>query len=118
MINKNIYIYYTHFQSLLFNFILFRTERPEYREGEPKYDDDRLVDDFGRDLARRKLSLSHHSPDKDIDPRDKLSPSLISDRDRRDRDVPDEDLESRRREKARSHSRSRSKERRSSSRSH
>ncbi|GBC04691.1 hypothetical protein RclHR1_05810003 [Rhizophagus clarus] len=91
----------------------------EYREGESKYDDERLVDDFGRDLARRKSSVSHHSLDKENDTREKLSPPIISDRDRRDRDViPDEDLEIRRREKARSRSRSRSKERRSSSRSH
>ncbi|CAG8591542.1 15577_t:CDS:10 [Funneliformis caledonium] len=86
------------------------SERPEYREGEQKYEE---VDDFGRDLARRK-SLT--SPDKDS--REKLTPPLLPDRDRRDRDIiADEDLDSRRREKARSHSRSRSKERRSSSRS-
>ncbi|CAG8434192.1 8474_t:CDS:10 [Funneliformis mosseae] len=49
------------------------SERPEYREGEQKYEE---VDDFGRDLARRK-SLT--SPDKDS--REKLTPPLLPDPD-------------------------------------
>ncbi|CAI2187249.1 17936_t:CDS:10, partial [Funneliformis geosporum] len=72
------------------------SERPEYREGEQKYEDERLVDDFGRDLARRKSLTSHNSPDKDS--RDKLTPPLLPDRDRRDRDmITDEDLDNDRR---------------------
>ncbi|CAG8443280.1 8250_t:CDS:10, partial [Scutellospora calospora] len=84
------------------------SERSDYRDDELKYEDERLVDDFGRDLARRKSSASRISAERDIEIRDKKSPSHTSDRERHerhDRDViQDDDIENRRlREKAPTH---------------
>jgi len=96
-----------------------RRDMSDYRDDETKYEDDRLVDDFGRDLARRKSSASRVSAERDIEPRDKKSPSHTSDRDRRDREaILDGEIEDRRlRDKAPTRSRSKERSRRSRSRS-
>ncbi|CAG8669241.1 21636_t:CDS:2, partial [Racocetra persica] len=95
-----------------------RRDMSDYRDEE----DERLVDDFGRDLARRKSSASRISAERDIEAQDKRSPSHTSDRDRRDRDVIlDDEIENRRlrdKDPTRSRSKERSRRSRSRSRSH
>ncbi|CAG8560673.1 13376_t:CDS:10 [Dentiscutata erythropus] len=82
-----------------------RRDMSDYRDDEPKYDDDRLVDDFGRDLARRKSSASRVSAERDIEPRDKKHDSRHSrSPSRHDRSSPD------RRKTSSSRRRSRSRE--------
>ncbi|KAG9293000.1 hypothetical protein G9A89_016362 [Geosiphon pyriformis] len=87
-------------------------ERSDFREGEVKYEKDRLVDDFGRDIPRRISSASRLSDKEEV--HNKKSPSRLSDHERREREFRGEVIDDRRpsgRSRSRSKNRYRSKSR-------
>ncbi len=75
--------------------VKYRSERQDYRDDEQKYDDEQpYMDDFGRDMTRKKSLSSQLTPEKETEDREKQPSPHISEYERRDGEfISQEDTE-------------------------